>query len=384
MITIEELIQNPARIRSISKYELATTYLTEAIEKNLFKEFFSLVQKAEYGLAQAMLVASNCTIFSVYEFYKNEIEYLPPEPKFEYGSQSLIQFFYDILKSYSNKTITLEKYRKQTMFRAAEVLSKDEFKVFKLAITKSFDYRLNDSLIELYNSGFFKNSPLKKYFLIGFKLEPLKSVPNDIFKRNTTNTEYMYFPEHELGYYLLLGHVFVKLNSKGEKIVDQDDPFIQESSKRKIVNTNPKIYIVDGLDDIGVIDMTRCVIYKEFRNHSHINEVTEHVFSIKLCEGFKNALIINGDPNPTADILGVLNFENGSLKETVEKVSEFSISVIPYYGYSASLINCKDKEGNSFFIFAKTDDANKIGKTRQNFKVIELLGQYYLIGQPNE
>lgn len=381
-ITIEELIQNPARIRSISKYELATTYLTEAIEKGLFKEFFSLVKTAEYGLAQAMLVASNCTVFSVHEFYKNEIEYLPPEPKFEYGSQSLIQFFYDILKSYTNKTITLEKYRKQTMFRAAEVLSQDEFKVFKLAITKGFDYRLNDSLIELFNFGFFKNSPLEKYFLVGFKTQPLSSVPSDIFKRNTTNTEFMYFPENEIGYYLLLGHTFVKLNTKLEKIVDQNDPFIREAAKNKIVNSNPKIYIIDGIEDIGVIDMNRCVVYNEFRKTAHINEVTEHVFSIKLCEGLKNALIISGSPNPTADILGII--DNRTLKETVKKVSEFSISVIPYYGYSASLINCKDKDDNSFFIFARTDDANKIGKTRQNFKVMELLGQYYLIGNKNE
>lgn len=385
MIDFDTLIKNPARIRSISKYDLATSYLTEAIDKGMFPEFFSLIQKAEFGLVQAMLIASNCTVFSIAEFYKNELAYLPPEPKFEYGSQSLIQFFYDMEKSYANKTIALEKYRKQTLFRAVEVLSQDEYKVFKLAITKGFDYRLNDALIELFKSGYFTNTTLEKYFLVGFKTEPLKSVPNDLFKRNTTNTEYMYFPENELGYYLLVGHTFVKLNSKFEKIVDQNDPFIVEASKTRIINSDPKIYIVDGIEDIGVIDMTRCAIYREFRKHSHINNVTEHAFSIKLCEKIKNVLVISGEPNPTADILGVISYRNGTLKETVKKVSEFSINVLPYYGYSASVINCKDKDTeNQFYIFAKTEDANKIGKTRQNFKVIELLGQYYLVGQSNE
>ena len=385
MIDFDTLIENPARIRSISKYELATTYLTEAIDKGKFEEYFSLIQKAEYGIAQAILAACNCTVFSFAEFYKNELEYLPPEPKFEYGSQSLIQFFYDMLKSYFNKIITLEKYRKQTLFRAVEVLSQDEFKVFKLAITKSFDYRLNDAMIELFNSGYFIGSNLEKYFLIGFKTEALKSVPSDIFKRNTTNTEYMYFPENELGYYLLVGHTFVKLNSKFEKIADQNDPFIAEASKNKIVNSNPKIYIVDGTEDIGVIDMTRCAIYREFRKQSHINNVTEHAFSIKLCEGLKNVLILSGEPNPTADVLGCISYENGTLKETTKKVSEFSTTVLPYYGYSASVINCKDKDTeNQFYIFAKTNDANKIGKTRQNFKVTELLDQYYLIGTKDE
>lgn len=370
-ITLETLIENPAKVRSISKYDLATHYLSESIEKGLFKEYFALLQKAEFGIVQAMLIASNCTVFSVAEFYKNELEFLPPEPKFEYGSQSLIQFFYDILKSYENKTIKLEKYRKQTLFRAVEVLSNDEFKVFKLAITKGFDYRLNDALIELYNSGFFEGNRLKEYFLIGYMTSSLHSVPAELFKRNTTNTEFMYFPKHELKYYLLLGSVYVRLNDKMEKIVDQDDPFIK--TNKTFGSNATAINIADGETLIGIINQYHCYI---FRLEGDCLEVTEHAFSIKLCEGLRNALVLNGQ-----EIVGAINFENGTLKETVKKASEFSVSVIPYYGYSASVINCKDKEEDkSFFIFAKTEDANKIGKTRQNFKVIELLNQYYLIG----
>ena len=368
-ITLETLIENPAKVRSISKYDLATTYLSESIDKGLFKEYFALLQKAEFGIVQAMLIASNCTVFSVAEFYKNELEFLPPAPKFEYGSQSLIQFFYDILRSYENKTIKFEKYRKQTLFKAVEVLSNDEFQIFKLAITRGFDYRLNDALIELYNSGFFEGNRLKEYFLIGYMTSSLHSVPKELFKRNTTNTEFMYFPKHELKYYLLFGSVYVRLNEKMEKIIDQEDSFIK--SDKPFGSNATAIHIVDGDLPIGIINQYRSYIVR-----GDCLEVTEHAFFIKLCEGLKNALILNGQ-----EIIGAINFENGTLKEIVKKVSEFSVSVIPYYGYSASVINCKDKEDDkSFFIFAKTDDANKIGKTRQNFKVIELLNQYYLVG----
>lgn len=351
-----------------------TTYLSQALDdtdKDTFKNFFLTLYKNEYWSIVAMLMGSKCSTYSVSEFFATEKEFLQPEPQYEYGSMNLLSFLVDIDSYYENRIIQNEKYRKQTIYKASETLSKDDYKVFLMIMKQEFDNRLNNALIELFEAGEIPND-IKKYFLTGYKLRALKTANSGMFQ-NSSNSADIYIPTGELKTYLVYKNTVVRLNDKGKKIIESQLPVAFNKIKQAKMRMNgPSIILTDDSGIVGCATQNRCFLVAE--KAPKIVTMTEHVFSMKLCEGLKNALVIG----VADEIEGYVSFENNVLSKETKKVAKFSISVIPYYGYSASLISCEDVASNTYFIFAPTEKANKIGKNRVNFNVVSLFGHYFL------
>lgn len=371
-ITIEELIHNPRKLKSISKYDLVTTYLTQALDnedKNVFKNFFHLLYTQEYWAVLAFLMASKCSIYSIHELFDAELEYLQPEPKFEYGSQSLLRFLLNLDSFYQNRIILNAKHRKQLMYKAAETMSQDDYKVFLLIMDQTFDYRLNDALIDLYNAGMIPEK-IRHLFCNGFKTQALERANETMFQNNS-NSALVYFPEGELKKYLIYKNVAVRLNNNNEKIIEENVP-IPFTYIEHI--TDPVVLVLDDSGIVGCASQSRFFIHP-----SHVDKlttITEHVFATKLCEGLTSALHVG----PDHEILGCISFDNGVLTQETKRTSGFTVSVLPYYGYNGSLVTCKDETtGEPFYIFALSERAEKMPTNKVNFNVVTLFGHYYMV-----
>ena len=112
--------------------------------------------------------------------------------------------------------------------------------------------------------------------------------------------------------------------------------------------------------------------------------ITEHVFSTKLCQGLESALVIDMSQTPIRKpprIIGNISYKAGTLQKCTKQASSFTTTVLPYCGYSASIITCNEKDTNNILhVFALTEQANKLGKNLKNFKLAELLERYFYIG----
>ena len=382
-IQLVELFKTPQKWRSVSPYDIVTKYADEALkEKKTFLNYLQHMYMYNPWAIEAFVMGAPNSIYGLKEIFRNEIKFLPPEPKYDYGSQTLIQVLKDIEKCYENKSINNEQYRKRLLYKAAETLSKDDYKIFMLVMNNEFSEQIYTFIEEFYNE---QNLPeiIARRFMFSFKTDALYTVPEDVFNNNT-NSEYVYITNNDLEYYRLYRSTILKVNDKNEKLyvsLDAANPLHRNLIRHAEVNQHndiPDIAICDGEHIIGTIRKEGVFLYVM------PSEMTEHVFSTKICEGLKHAFIIDKDsirPHARPKVKGTISYSTGTLKRCVKQVDSFSVSILPYCGYSSSIITCKEKNTeNNFPVFALTEKANNLSKNLKNFKLAEMLGRFFYIG----
>lgn len=380
-LSLEELFASPNRWKNVSSYDIVTKYAEAALQnKNTFLNYLQHMFSFNPWVIRVFIMGAPTGVYSIKELFRDELSFLPPEPKYGYGSQTLVQLLNDIDRAYENQTILNSTYRKRILYKASEVLSNDDYKVFSMVINNEFNPKIYEFIEEFYKEN---NLPEKisKYFLFSFKTAALSTVNTDLFINNT-NSAVMYFPSGELSYYLAFNHTCIKLNDKFEKTLeDTNDPLYHKLTSLSKNVIEPIIYIIDDTGIIGYINLDGTFLYTSKK----VFTITEHVFSTKLCQGLESALVIDMSPQtPTRKqprIIGNISYKAGTLQKCTKQVSSFTTTVLPYCGYSASIITCNEKDTNNIFhVFALTEQANKLGKNLKNFKLAELLDRYFYIG----
>lgn len=372
-ITLETLLQNPGKWKSVSKTDIMTTYLSEALDsKETAKLYIAALNRYAPWAITAIALGVPMSVYALKEFFKNEIGCLASEPRYEYGSQTVFQLFRDLMESYTNKTIMNEKQRKKFIFKAADVLSIDEYRVFSMVIKQELDHRLYDMLAELHADGIRLPDSIINSMLFTIDRKTLHSAPEDCFQ-NPTISCWGIIPKGKLSYHLCYGHIEIEVTTRLEKKPDAFNP--KEISWLAKV---PYIIIRDESGPLAVMESSGTFLHPSRKNE--VMQITEHVFSMKVCQGLESMLILDMAKPEKPRISGVLSFDAGTMIRETKVASSWSTSVIPYYNYTCSLITCIEKDTeNTFYVFALTDRAQKMGKTTKNFKVVTVLGKHHLI-----
>lgn len=358
MYILEDFITEPRRLRTVSNYDIVTKYADEAVKKDMIAEYLSLLDKHTNWGIKALVLGSSRSVYAIRELFKEQLDCLMNEPRYDYGSQTLIQVFTDIDRMYANGTILKPEYRKKYLYKAADTLSKDDYRVFALVMRQGF------------------NSTIMDYINLSCELESVKSKmlshfdsfkwnPENLFANNT-NSANVYFPEGNLRYYLLYNGITIRIDKDYNKDVSDVcyDYFDKDANIIFVCDdTGPIFYITRNNGVCTALEL-----------HKRTEVVSEHVFSMKLCSGLQSVLFISDN---NEKVIGYASFENNVLKHEVKKADSFSVNVLPYCNFSASIITANTQEG-PFYIFSKTEDANKLGKNTKYFKVIELNGKYFL------
>lgn len=377
-LSLSYIFKYPKKWKNLSSYDIVTKYVETALtDKNIFLNYLQHMHAYAPWAIKAFIMGAPNSVYCLKHMFRDEIQFLLPEPNYKYGSQNILQFLNDIDKLYANQSVLNPNYRKQLIFKAAEVLSNDDYKVFSLVINNGFNPKIYEYIEEFYNE---KNLPesIYKFFLFSLKKNELTTVPDNLFN-NDTNSAYMYFPNGELQYYLLFNNVCIKLNANFEKDTKNKDNE-QITNKFKVNISNKEIPVVLIIDDSGVIGS---ISYKGLSFYKQPVNVSEHAFSIKICKGLKSAFIIDTSSNTRGGykIAGLIGYDAGTIKNEAKQISSFSVNVLPYFGYTASIITCQEKDSeNTFFVFALSEQANKIGKNLKTIKLASLIGRYFYVG----
>lgn len=376
LISLQELFNTPNKWKNINNYDIVTTYVDESLkDKNTFLNFLQHMFKFKPYIIKAFIIGANSGVYSIKEFFKDELQYLLPEPKYSYGSQTLQQFLNEIDRAYENQTILNSNHKKRLLYKAAEVLNNDDYKVFSLIINNEFNPKIYEYIETFYKEN---NLPEKisKYFLFSFKTDTLFSVNTDLFINNT-NSAIMYFPTGELKYHLVFNNVSIKLNDKFEKSLENTNSVVYKNILSWIKTINePIIFIEDNDTIIGYINNNGIFLY----TFNNLITITEHVFSTKICQGLESALVIDTSEKQPR-VIGNISYKSGTIQKCVKQVSSFTTSILPYCDYSASIITCQEKDTeNVFYVFALSEQANKLSKNLKNFKLASLLGRFFYMG----
>ncbi len=375
--TLHELFIAPKRWKSISAFDIATKYTEEALKsKETFLNFLQHMYAYNPWYIKAIVFGAPNSVYSIKELFLKEQGFLPPEPKYGYGSQTLFQILKDIENSYDNQTINKAEYRKRLLYKAAETLTQDDYKVFSMVIKNEFPDGIYKYIEELYKE---RNLPesISNQFMFSLNTDALYSVPDNVFNNNT-NSEYVYIPKNELSFYLLYKNTIVKLNSKFEKTIvdiDKNNVLHNKLVKKSSMIVLPEIVICDNDNIIGIITIKGIFLYVQ------PYQISEHVFSTKICEGMELAFIIDRASLGTRGlpkVIGTIGYAVNTLEKCTKQAASFTVSVLPYCGYSASIITCQEKDSeNVFHVFALTEQANKLAKNLKNFKLASLQGRYF-------
>lgn len=361
MYILEDFIAEPRRLRTVSNYDIVTKYADEAVKKDMIAEYLSLLDKHTNWGIKALVLGNKNSVYAIKELFRDQLECLMSEPRYEYGSQTLVQVFTDIDRMYANGTILKSEYKKKYLYRAADTLSKDDYRVFALVMKQEF------------------SPAIMEYMELNCELESVKSKMLSQFKsfkwncenlfNNNTNSVNVYFPVGRLRYYLRYNGITIGIDKDYNK--DANDVSY---------NYHSKVALIDVCDDTGpIFCITRNNgVCTTLELEKRTERVSEHVFGMKLCSGLQSVLFVSDDKE---QVISYASFENNVLKHEVKKADSFSVNVLPYCNFSASIITANTQEG-PFYIFAKTEDANKLGKNTKYFKVIEMNGKYFL--EPKE
>lgn len=365
MYILEDFIAEPRRLRTVSNYDIVTKYADEAVKKGMISEYLSLLDKHTNWGIKALVLGNKKSVYAIKELFKDQLDCLMSEPRYDYGSQTLVQVFTDIDRMYANGTILKPEYRKKYLYRAADTLSKDDYKVFALVMKQEFNSELMDYMELFCELQSVKSKMITQF---DFSLLSWNWNINNLFANNT-NSANMYFPVGEIRLYLQYNGITIRIDEFYDKIIDD----VKYDYNNKDAN------VIIACDDTGpIFYVTRNNgICTALELHKRTEQVSEHVFNMKLCSGLQSALFITND---NEDVIGYVSFNNG-LKHVTKKADSFSINVLPYCNFSASIITANTQDG-PFYIFAKTEDANKLGKNTKYFKVIDMNGKFFL--EPKE
>lgn len=375
--TLHELFTAPKRWKSISAFDIATKYTEEALKsKETFLNFLQHMYVYNPWYIKAIVFGAPNSVYSIKELFLKEQGFLPTEPKYGYGSQTLFQMLKDIENSYDNQTINKAEYRKRLLYKAAETLTQDDYKVFSMVIKNEFPDSIYKYIEEFYKE---RNLPesISNQFMFSLNSDALYSVPDNVFNNNT-NSEYVYIPKNELSFYLLYKNTIVKLNNKFEKTIvdiDKNNVLHNKLVKKSSMIALPEIVICDNDNIIGIITNKGIFLYVQ------PYQISEHVFSTKICEGMELAFIIDRASLGTRGlpkVIGTIGYVVNTLEKCTKQASSFTVSVLPYCSYSASIITCQEKDSeNVFHVFALTEQANKLAKNLKNFKLASLQERYF-------
>mgnify|MGYP004566024769 CR=1 FL=1 len=382
-INIRELIKTPTKLKNISSYELLTTYMAEALKtESLFTDFLkTLYAHVPWAIKAIIMAAPSSGVYGLKELFRDELAFLPPEPKYKYGSQTLYYFLKEIERAYQNRAILDPEQRKRIMFKSAEVLDNEDYKSFVLIMNNELNPKIYKNIRKLYKENDLPEN-IYSYFMFSLLPSELVTVPDNLFS-NDTNSARMYIPDSDISYYLIFNNIFFSLSDTYEKSTKEDIPLILSTklfNKAQSYSAKPYIVMVSDNDIIGILNHSGIVIYKE------PTIITEHVFSTKVCQGLKLAFVMQENrvsPSISEDrVIGTIGYKQKTLETITKKIDSFSSMVLPYFGYTTSVLDCKEAETEKqFYVFALSEKASKLDpeKTKE-LKLASLLGRYFLVG----
>ena len=364
---LEEILEKPSRLKALTKHEIVTSLLQEAIDKNKLKEYLSVMDQ---WAILAFVMAHPHSVYSVKELFDEQFGSIMEEPKYEYGSQTLVQCLLSMDKLYDSGSILKPNVRKSYLYRAAETPSRDDYKVFTMIFYDEFPEKLfafmeTESCYGLGKNGAF----IKNHLTSSVSLDNVKSIPADIFTNNT-NSVRAYHVKEKLSLKLFYHNVIIDILPNDAKVPN--------TLKRYTFGVTPdnqefSILLFDGSSLIGGFYHGEFVLTKSAV--PSVVDVSEHMFNLQLCEsGGKQDILIVSDNNR---VIGNVSSEYGTLHYTTKKVKSFTVSVLPYCNYSGSIITCTGEDDKPFYVFALTKDTEHLGKTRKTFNLIQMGNKYF-------